>query len=131
MIDKSFELFDEVARAVLEVAPDALVSSEMKDASASFPFVSFEETSNTTYEQALDSSATEKVVRLTYDLNCFSTAEDARAECFAMAAAVCDLMARRNFTRVSFGRVENADPSVHRIAARFTGLADKDHFYRR
>lgn len=127
MIDREVDLFDEVARKVLEVSPGAYVSSQHVSAPPQFPAVSVVESSNVEYEPSRDSSCDEKYSAVTYEVNVYSASrDDPKSECRVIVEAVSAHMRMRNMTRTYCGPVDNAaDPSIYRIVARYTGVIDK------
>ncbi|MEF2593719.1 MAG: hypothetical protein U0M51_04160 [Eggerthellaceae bacterium] len=131
MIDYEIDLFDEVMRAVLEVAPGAYVSSQHVAVPPQFPAVSVVETSNLEDAATRDSSGEEKYSSLVCTVNVYSASrDDPKAECKGIAQAIDGRMRARNFIRSYYGPVDNAaDPSIYRIVARYTGEVRSDGTY--
>lgn len=134
MIDVEADVFDRVAEAILAEFPGASVDSRNVSAPASFPAVSLVETGNVPLLSREDSSGEENAVALTYTLNVFSNSlTDSKGECRRIVAIASDEMRAMNMTRTMCEPIDNVvDPTIYRIVARFTGLADKNNvMYRR
>lgn len=134
MIDVEVDLFDEIARVVLDSYPSAYVTGENVEVPASFPAVSIIEAVNQTEESREDTSDSENAAILSYSVNVYSnSASGAKRECRAIMKLIDERMRLLNMRR-SFSRPVNnaADPSIYRLVARFTGMVDRnDVFYRR
>lgn len=128
MIDFDVDVFDEMARAVLAVAPGSYVSSQHVVAPPQFPAVSVVETSNVSNPATEDSSGRERTAAVTYTVQVYSASrEDPKAECRRIMSAVADRMRLRNMARTMCAPVDNAaDPSIYRMVARFTGVIDEN-----
>lgn len=128
MIDVEVDLFDELARAILEEYPDAFVSSEYVEAPPQFPAISIIETNNVTNENTEDSSGEEVMSALTYTVNVYSNSQsNAKQECKAISKVIDTRMRQCNMTRIMSSVVDNVrDPSVYRMIARYTGLVDRN-----
>lgn len=134
MIDVEADLYDEIAKLVLESYPNAYVTGENVEIPASFPAVSIIEAVNQTEESREDTSDSENAAILSYSVNVYSnSASEAKQECRAIMKLIDERMRLLNMRR-SFSRPVNnaADPSIYRLVARFTGMVDRnDVFYRR
>lgn len=133
MIDVEADVFDRVARAILEEFPDAYVSSQHVSAPPQFPAASLIETGNVEHQQCSDTYG-EAASALTYTLNVYSNSQaNAKAECRRIAQIASEQMSAMNMTRLMCMPIDNAaDPSIYRMTARFTGLVDRKHvMYRR
>lgn len=134
MIDVEVDLFDEIARVVLDSYPSTYVTGENVEVPASFPAVSIIEAVNQTEESREDTSDSENAAILSYSVNVYSnSASGAKRECRAIMKLIDERMRLLNMRR-SFSRPVNnaADPSIYRLVARFTGMVDRnDVFYRR
>ena len=134
MIDVEEDVFDEVARAVLDAYPEAYVSGEYVEVPASFPAVTIIEAVNQVDETRQDSSDDENGAVLSFAVNVYSNSmSNAKRECRAIMGIVDDKMRSLNMRRTFSRPVNNAaDPSIYRLVARFTGMVDKNNvFYRR
>ncbi len=134
MIDVEADLYDEIAKLVLESYPSAYVTGENVEIPASFPAVSIIEAVNQAEESREDTSDSENAAILSYSVNVYSnSASEAKQECRAIMKLIDERMRLLNMRR-SFSRPVNnaADPSIYRLVARFTGMVDRnDVFYRR
>lgn len=128
MIDVEVDIFDELARAILDEYPEAFVSSEYVEAPPQFPAVSIIETNNVTNESTEDSSGEEVMAAITYTVDVYSDSQsDAKQECKAILNVVDQRMRKCNMTRLMSSTVDNArDPTVYRLIARYTGLVDRN-----
>lgn len=128
MIDVEVDLFDELARAILEEHPSAYVSSEYVEAPPQFPTISIIETNNVTNENTEDSSGEEVMAALTYTVDVYSNSQsNAKQECKAILNVIDKRMRKCNMTRIMSSVVDNArDPTVYRMIARYTGLVDRN-----
>jgi hypothetical protein len=134
MIDAEEELFDELARLVLEASPGAYVSGEHVEVPARFPAVSIIETSNKVEESREDTSGSEVAAELGYTVNVYSnSASGAKRECKAIMEVIDERMRLRNMRRAFSGPVSNeADPSIYRLTASYAGSVDRNGIcYRR
>ena len=133
MIDVEEDVFDEMARLVLAEYPQAYVSGENVEVPASFPAVSIVETVNSAVAAREDSSGEENAAALTYTVNVFSnSASAAKRECKAILGIIDGRMRLRNMARSFARRIDNAaDPSIHRMTARYTGAVGKNEVHYR
>lgn len=128
MIDVEVDLFDEVAREVLEEYPNAFISSEYVEAPPQFPALSIIETNNVTNEDTEDSSGQEKMSAITYTVDAYSnSATSAKQVCKRILSIVSRVMRQCNMTRTMCAVMDNArDPTVYRMTARYIGLVDEN-----
>lgn len=126
MIDIEIDVFDQVARAVSAVSPDAYVTSRYVLKPPSFPCVVLIETSNLSDERRADSSGIERASRLRWQAQVFSNSEHhGKRECKQIMGTVCDAMNMAGFARVVCRQVDNsADPTITRMVAEFTATVD-------
>jgi hypothetical protein len=127
MIDIEADLYDELARLVLERWPGAYVAGEHVLSPPSFPAVFIEQTFSSEVDACRDSSGDENADAVTWTVNVYSnSASDARGECRAILQAVDAHMRRRNMKRLTARPIDNAlDPSIYRYVGRYTGIVDK------
>lgn len=133
MIDVECDIYDEVARLVLEKYPTAFVTGENVEVPASFPTVSIIEAVNQTDEARQTGSVEEQAVDLSYSVNVYSnSASNAKRECREIMRLIDDRFRLMNMRRTFARPVNNAaDPSIYRVVARFVGTVDKDNVYYR
>lgn len=126
MIDVEIDIFDKVARKVLEQFPDAYVASEHVLQPSSFPCVVIEEVSNIEDVNTRDSSMIENVSILVYNVNVYSNKPDEqKQECKNIIQIVDDELRKCNMNRVFYGAIDNVqDPTIYRVIARYTGRVD-------
>lgn len=134
MIDIEVEVFDKVANAILAEYPDAYITSENVAMPSKFPAVTVIETTNTPAKSRFDSSGREKAATLTYTVNVYSNSEsNKKGECKRITAIVSEVMNSLNMVRTTCSPIDNlADPSIYRMAARYTCMVDENNIiYRR
>lgn len=124
MIDYEIEIFDELARMVLEKYPDAYVSSEYAPVPGAFPAVFISESSNIEDAQTISSADAEQYADVTYTVQvAHPSKQKGKRVVKALMSDIDDRMRLRNMTRTMCMPVDNADdPSIYRMIARFTGV---------
>ena len=124
MIDLEVEIFDEIARLVLESYPDAYVSSQYAPVPGTFPAVSIVESSNVENPPTISSADEEEFAAVTYTVQVANPSKNGgKRVCKAIMSSVSDRMRLRNMTRTMCMPVDNAeDPTIYRMIARFTGV---------
>ena len=134
MIDIEVDIFDKVARAVMDEFPEAFCSSVHVQAPASFPAVFVREISNVTATDRLDSDQREKASFVSYQVDVYSNLRlGARTQAKKISQLVDGLLVSMNFNRTYSAPTENpADSEVYRITMRYTALVDESNrIYRR
>lgn len=121
-------LYDEVARAVYALYPSAYVTDDHRVVKpSSFPAVSLVESGNAEVDSMRDSSGEENAVSLAYTVNVYSNSvSQAKTECQTILAAIDSIMRSWNARRTMSRPLDNAkDPSIYRMVARYSLIADK------
>lgn len=128
MIDIEVELYDELARAILDKYPEAYVSSEHILTPPMFPAVFIEQTFSSEVDMMRDSSGEENGNAIIWTVNCYSNSEtDAKGECRGILSIVDSILRCWNMKRLTARPTDNAaDPSIYRYVGRYTGIIDKN-----
>lgn len=130
MIDVETDIFDEIARAILDEFPNTYISGEHSlSTPPMFPAVYIEQSLTSEHEAGRDSSNEENFNTLTFTISVFSNSElDAKSECKAILHIADTKMRSLNFRRSTFMPLDNAsDPSITRYISRYIGLVDKNN----
>lgn len=131
MIDKENEVYTLIKKAVIAEYSKAEVSSVYTPTVATFPYVSIVQTDSYENEEYRDSSNTEKLVTLTYQIDIYSNDKSkAKTICKKILTIVDDTLRRKNFRRTVLTPVPNQnDASIYRLTVQYTVSATKEHFY--
>lgn len=129
MIDIEMELFDELARLVLEQFPNAYIASEHVISPPQFPAVFIEQTFSSEVDKCRDSSQEENANAIIWTINIYSNSKSkAKAECRAILSIIDARLRFYNMKRLTARPIDNAaDPTIYRYVGRYTGLVDKNH----
>lgn len=124
MIDKSNEVFHNVAYAVRAEHPAATVTGEYTRRPSKFPAVTVDETSNVMVDWLEDSSNEEKFAGLTYRVQIFSNQQNGkRAEARKIFITVDTEMRRMGFRRVAYSVMpEIYDSTIYSITATYEAV---------
>ncbi len=134
MIDIESEVFDRVAKRVVEQFPDIFMAGEYVESPASFPAVSLVEMDNAVRESTIDSGSNENHVNVMYELNIYSNKTTGKkSECKQIAALIDTEMTAMGFVRSTLIPVPNEyDSTIYRMVGRYRAAVSTDHkIYRR
>lgn len=134
MVDIETDVFDHVYRVVKAMYPNVTLSSERNESPSEFPFVSIEESNNTTYEQSLTGNGKENHSTVTFTVEVYSNKVPGRKkEARDIAEAVDLAMESMGITRTMMSPMPNMfNVGVYRIVARYRCVVGKDKtIYRR
>lgn len=131
MIDKENEVYTLIKKAILKDFPKADVSSVYVPTVSVFPHISIVQTDSTENAQYTDSSNTEKLVTLNFQIDIYSNDKTkGKTECKKILTIVDDTLRRKNFRRTVLTPVPNQnDASIYRLTAQYTVNATKKYFY--
>lgn len=128
------DIFDDLARRILDKYPNAYVANEAVINPPAFPAVFIEEVTDITDTERLDSSQIEKESIVTYSVDVTHPSEqNGKSTCDEIVSIVSKRMNEFNMTRIMCSKIQNfADPSIYRKTARFIGeISNTGVCYRR
>lgn len=133
MIDCENEVYSRIINKVRSEYPDIDASSEYVHKPSSFPHVTVEMHSNTTYRKNSTSNPTEEMSMVMFEVQIHSNKKSGKkSECKKILQIIDEEFFRMNFARISYSPVPNMeDSSIYRIAARYRAMTDGKYFYRR
>ena len=132
MHDIEREVYTTLAKAFREQYPNGSVYDEYVRAPSKFPSVSIVETDNYMKTAALDTSESERISTIIYEINVYSAKSTGRKqECRDVINLLDGLMYGMNFTRTAMAPTPNTeDASIYRITARYRADTDGSYTYR-
>ncbi len=130
MIDIEPYLFNTVKNAVPEKV-DCDTSYERTP--GSFPRLTLIVEDNSSYDKTADSGSNENHVLIMVEVNVYSNRKTGKKqECKEIMASADEVLLATGLMRTYLKPTPNEDPTVFRMTARYTGVADKDkNIYRR
>lgn len=125
MIDAETTIYDSIVRKLKEKyswAANVRFANDYVQSPFSFPFVTLIERENRTHIQTMESSNTEVLAVLDYEVNVYTNSQARRKqEARKIASAVDEELLVLGFRRRTMEQVPNlANASVYRILARYT-----------
>ena len=131
MIDKENEVYTLVKKAIIAEYPNADISSIYVPTVATFPHISIVQTDSVENTEYMDSSNTEKLVTLNFQIDIYSNDfTKAKTECKKILNIVDNTLKRKNFRRTVLTPVPNQnDATIYRLTAQYTVSATKNYFY--
>lgn len=124
------EIFTELYTLLTTTYNGIFVTSEYTPVPDQFPCVFIEEADN--YTVSLNGSNKGEVSTVMYEINVFSDLQNGRkSECKKIIKTIDDYMTLRGFTRTVCRPIQNIDPSIYRMLARYTADLYSDTIYRR
>lgn len=139
MIDKENEVYTRCAEAVRAEFPDVDTTSLFVNEPSSFPHVSIIMRECSEWEDGIDSSGSEKISEMMFEVNVYSNRMDTpKSEAKKIMAIISDTMRSMNFVRAIMTPVDNLakgttsassnSGSIYRLFARFEGKASRTLF---
>ena len=126
MIDIEKVIFTKVATALRNEYPDITVYGEYVESPAEFPFVSFVEDDNYTFEQTRTEAEGENHVSVVYTLNVYTNNKSNKKYIAKdIVAFVDNLLKEYNFDRTMMSQIPNVDSTIYRIVARYRAVVQK------
>ena len=131
MNDKENEIYTNIHDAIIKVFPNASVTNVYLRVPPSFPHVSVIQSDTYEPKAYVDSSSTEKVTALTFQIDIYSDDDNRKKTiCKLLSQIVDEKMKSMNFRRIMLNPIMNlADSTIYRITAIYTGMADNGNFY--
>ena len=127
MIDVENIVFNTVATSLRTEFSGIFVSGENIAAPSSFPAVTIVEMDNSVYDRSVDSSSSENHVTLMYQCEVYSNKTSGRkAEAKSIMDTIDDEMTTLGFIRLSNSPMQNMDPSIYRLVARYKAVVGKN-----
>lgn len=124
------EIFTELKNLLTTEYSGIFVTGEYTPTPDKFPCVFIEESDN--YTISLDGSNKGEVSGVMFEINVFSNLQHGRkSECKKIMNTLDEHMTLRGFTRTMCRPVQNIDPAVYRMVARYTASLYNDTIYRR
>lgn len=132
MNDIENQVFTPIAQAVRAEFPGAFVTGEYVRAPSNFPHISITESDNYMTTQHLDSSGTERLSTVMYEINVYSNrASGKKSEARAIMQLIDGMMYDLNFIRIAMVPVPNLeDATIYRLTARYRAETDGTRIYR-
>ncbi len=118
------EIFTRLRGAIITEFPECFVTGEYQESIKTFPAVTFEEKSNTVYQQT-STDVVENAANLMYEVNVYTNTigyreDDARE----IMLFINEFMSSLGFTRTMLSPIPNlADSTIYRLTARYSGVA--------
>lgn len=129
MLDPESVLFTEVAKKARSKFKGIRVYPEETESPASFPCLTFVQSSNTTYRRSLSGDNVENHVSLMYTANAYSNiTTGAKQQCKEIISFVDGIMRSYGFVRTMDEQMPNQDRTISRRTARWSGILGKDGF---
>ena len=124
------EIFTEIYNLLTTTYPGIFVTGEYTPVPDKFPCVFIEEANN--YTVSLDGSNKGEVSAVMYEVNVFSNLQFGRkSECKKIIKTIDDYLTVRGFTRITCSPIQNIDPAIYRIVARYEASIFNETIYRR
>ena len=124
------EIFTELYTLLTTKYSGIFVTGERVPVPDLFPCVFIEESDN--YTVSLNGSNQGEESAVMYEINVFSNKQNGRkSECKDIIKTIDDYMTLRGFTRNMCRPVENIDPTIYRMVARYTASVFNETIYRR
>lgn len=132
MIDIENQVYTVIAEALRDQFPGILVSGEYVNAPSSFPYVSIVEQDNYVTATHQDSSDTEKLATVMYEVNVYSDKSGSKKSvCRNILNHIDAIMYSMNLRRSSMSPVPNLEnATIYRLVARYQGETDGKIIYR-
>ena len=124
------EIFTELYNLLTTAYNGIFVTGEYTPVPDKFPCVFIEEADN--YTVSLDGSNKGEVSAVMYEINVFSNLQTGRkSECKNIIKTIDEHMTVRGFTRSSCMPMQNIDPAIYRMVARYQASVYNDTIFRR
>lgn len=131
MVDREFEIYNEIYTIMHEQFPELDMSSLYERVPSAFPHASIVEIDNSVYAPTHDCK--ERHAAVTYEVNVYSNkTQGKKAEAKKIMAALDECFGKLNFTRMMCEPIPNLDDStIYRMVARYNAVYSEDYIYRR
>lgn len=129
MLDPESVIFTKVARFLRASFKGIRVYPEETESPASFPCVTFVQSSNTIHRSSITTDNMENHVNVLYTANAYSnTTHGAKQECKSLIAEIDRVMQSYGFVRIMDEQMPNKDRTISRRTARWSGVVGKDGY---
>lgn len=132
MIDIEKLIYTPIADALRKRFKGIAVSGEYVNAPSKFPYVSIVEQDNYMTVSQMDSSPSERLATVMYEVNVYSDKTGSKkAVCREIMGVIDEMLYRKNFTRISLSPVPNMENgTIYRLTARYRAETDGKIMYR-
>ena len=132
MIDIEKLIYTPIADALRKRFKGIAVSGEYVNAPSKFPYVSIVEQDNYMTVSQMDSSPSERLATVMYEVNVYSDKTGSKkAVCREIMGVIDEMLYRKNFTRISLSPVPNMENgTMYRLTARYRAETDGKIMYR-
>lgn len=132
MIDIEKLIYTPIADALRKRFKGIAVSGEYVNAPPKFPYVSIVEQDNYMTVSQMDSSPSERLATVMYEVNVYSDKTGSKkAVCREIMGVIDEMLYRKNFTRISLSPVPNMENgTIYRLTARYRAETDGKIMYR-
>lgn len=130
MIDIENEVYTRLRNAIIAYNSSIKVAGADLAKATSFPTVVFTQQDSSTYTNTSDSGSLENHASFLFQIDVYDNDQTKRkTNCKKIMGIVDEEMLAMGFTRKSLSPTPNLqDMSIYRLTARYTGIADKNHF---
>lgn len=132
MIDIEKLIYTPIADALRKRFKGIAVSGEYVNAPSKFLYVSIVEQDNYMTVSQMDSSPSERLATVMYEVNVYSDKTGSKkAVCREIMGVIDEMLYRKNFTRISLSPVPNMENgTIYRLTARYRAETDGKIMYR-
>lgn len=132
MIDIEKLIYTPIADALRKRFKGIAVSGEYVNAPSKFPYVSIVEQDNYMTVSQMDSSSSERLATVMYEVNVYSDKTGSKkAVCREIMGVIDEMLYRKNFTRISLSPIPNMENgTIYRLTARYRAETDGKNMYR-
>jgi len=127
MIDKEFEIYNDLAEKIRETYPLAFITSSYINSTPTFPAITIIQESNFINSNYSDSKNKEYAVNVMFEINVYS--DNGKIEVKKIMEIVCDEMTALGFTRTSLDTLPNIEDTIYRMVGRFNTVIDKNGMF--
>ena len=118
------EIFTRLHATLAASFPGCFVTGEYQETMKTFPAITFEEKSNSVYQEA-STDVIEHAASLLYEINVYTNTVGYREDDAREIMMLCNtIMTSLGFTRTMLSPIPNlADSTIYRLTARYKGVA--------
>lgn len=127
MIDKEFEIYNDLAEKIKETYPLAFITSSYLTSTPTFPAITIIQENNYIKNEYSDSGNKEHAVNVMFTVNVYS--DNGKIEVKKIMEIVCDEMNDLGFNRISLDTLPNIEDTIYRMVGRFNTVIDKNGIF--